>query len=147
MALTFVPYEDSHYSICMDIIQSNTPKFIDHTEHEDFKKYLSRKDKNYFVIYKNDELIACGGYELNPSKTKAGLSWGLVHRNFHKQGIGRELIQFRINHIQSHFPKVEIQLDTSQHTYQFFEKFGFKLINIAKNGWAEGLHKYHMVLT
>jgi len=142
--MKIVPYESKYYNRCLEIIQSNTPKYIDESEHADFENYLSKGEKTYFVVFKKSILIACGGYALNSSKTKAGLSWGLVHRDYHQQGIGRELLHFRIDHIKTHYPSVEIQLETSQHTYKFFVKFGFKLIKIEKNGWAKGLDKYDM---
>ncbi len=40
----------------------------------------------------------------------------------------------------------EIQLDTSQHTYRFFERFGFNVKQISKNGYGEGLDRYDMIL-
>ncbi|SVC90586.1 uncharacterized protein METZ01_LOCUS343440, partial [marine metagenome] len=39
-----------------------------------------------------------------------------------------------------------IHLDTSQHTYRFFEKFGFIVKQISKNGYGERLDKYDMIL-
>jgi [ribosomal protein S18]-alanine N-acetyltransferase len=41
---------------------------------------------------------------------------------------------------------MEIHLDTSQHTYRFFEKSGFSVKKISKNGYGEGLDKYDMIL-
>ena len=67
----------------MNIIESNTPKYISFNEHLNFEKYLSRDNKKYFVLFHYQNLVACGGYELNNSQTKAGLSWGLVHRQHH----------------------------------------------------------------
>ena len=32
------------------------------------------------------------------------------------------------------------------HTYRFFEKFGFSVNQISKNGYGEGLDKYDMTL-
>lgn len=130
----------------MEIIQSNTPKFIDESEHSDFVDYLKRDDKIYFVLLESNSVIACGGYGVNDAKTIAGMSWGLVHRDFHQKGFGSKLLQFRLDQIREKFPKAKIQLDTSQLTYPFFEKFGFVVKNITKDAWGEGLHKIEMVL-
>ena len=124
-------YQQEHFETCMQIIQSNTPKYILPIEHLDFK---------------NNNLVACGGYGLNETKTKAGLCWGLVHRKFHKQGYGSRSSKYRLNHIMINYPEIEIHLDTSQHTHQFFEKFGFITEQITKNGYGEGLDKYDMTL-
>ena len=139
-------YQQKHFESCMEIIQSNTPKYILPFEHLDYKNYLSRKSKTYFVFFKDNDLVACGGYGLNKTKTKAGLSWGLVHRRYHNQGFGSQSIKYRLNHIMINYPEIEIHLDTSQHTHQFFEKFGFITEQITKNGYGEGLDKYDMTL-
>ncbi len=139
-------YQQKHFESCMEIIQSNTPKYILPFEHLDYKNYLLRKNKTYFVFFKNNNLVACGGYGLNKTKTKAGLCWGLVHRRYHNQGFGSQSIKYRLNHIMINYPEIEIHLDTSQHTHQFFEKFGFITEQITKNGYGEGLDKYDMTL-
>ena len=140
------PYQQKHFESCMEIIQSNTPKYILPFEHLDYKNYLLRKSKIYFVFFKDNDLVACGGYGLNKTKTKAGLSWGLVHRRYHNQGFGSQSIKYRLHHIKSDYPDIEIHLDTSQHTYQFFFKFGFIIKQITKNGYGKGLDKYDMIL-
>ena len=113
MCMTIVPYDSKYFKNCIKIIQSNTPKYIDYSEHSDYEDYLLRDDKIYFVLFKKSNIAACGGYGINKSGTKVGLSWGLVH---------------------------------SQHTYRFFEKFGFIVKQISKNGFGEGLDKYDMIL-
>ena len=139
-------YKQEHFETCMQIIQSNTPKYILPIEHLGFRNHLLKENKTYFVFFKNKNLVACGGYALNEIKTKAGLCWGLVHRKHHKQGYGSRSLKYRLNHIMINYPEIEIHLDTSQHTHQFFEKFGFITEQITKNGYGEGLDKYDMTL-
>ena len=140
------PYEPNYFENCLEIIQSNTPKYISPNEHLDYKNYLLRKHKTYFVLFNDYNLIACGGYGLNKSQTKAGLSWGLVHRMKQNLGYGSYLLKYRLNHIRNNYPDILIHLDTSQHTYRFFEKFGFSVNQISKNGYGYGLDKYDMIL-
>ena len=144
--MRIVPYDSKYFENCIKIIQSNTPKYIDDNEHSDYKNYLSRNDKIYFVLFKNSDIMACGGYGVNKSGTKAGLSWGLVHSQHHNKGYGSELLKYRLNHIKINYPNTEIHLDTSQHTYRFFEKFGFIVEQILKNEYRVGLDRYDMVL-
>tara|TARA_B100001250_G_scaffold179995_1_gene154718 strand:+ start:224 stop:661 length:438 start_codon:yes stop_codon:yes gene_type:complete len=139
-------YESKYFENCIEIIQSNTPKYIDPTEHLDYKDYLLRNDKTYFVLFNHFNLVSCGGYGLNESQTKAGLAWGLVHSKYHNQGYGSELLKYRIEHIKNNFSGVDIFLDTSQKTYKFFEKFGFVVEKISKNGYGVGLDRYDMIL-
>ena len=69
-----------------------------------------------------------------------------VLREHHKKGYGTQLLKYRLNQIKKYHSDIEICLDTSQHTYLFFEKFDFKIDSILKNGYGEGLDKYDMVL-
>jgi ribosomal protein S18 acetylase RimI-like enzyme len=144
--MRILPYNSKYFENCIKIIRSNTPKYIDLSEHSDYEDYLSRNDKIYFVLFKNSDIVACGGYGLNNSGTKAGLSWGLVHSQHHNKGYGSELLKYRLNHIKINYPNIEIHLDTSQHTYRFFKRFGFIVKKISKNGYGERLDKYDMIL-
>ena len=94
------PYNQKYFDNCVDIIESNTPKYILPIEHLAFKKYLLKKNKTYFVLFNGSNLLACGGYGINDSKTKAGLSWGLVYREHHSQGFGIYLLRYRIDNIK-----------------------------------------------
>ena len=40
---------------------------------------------------------------------------------------------------------LKISLDTSQHSYLFYEKFGFKMVDIEHDGYEKGMHKYYMI--
>ena len=70
------PYDSKHFENCIEIIQSNTPKYIDPIEHSDYKDYLLRNDETYFVLFNDFNLVACGGYGLNKSGAKVVLFWG-----------------------------------------------------------------------
>ena len=140
------PYDSKYFENCLTILQSNTPMYIDYSEHSDYKDYLSRDDKIYFVLFSKSNIVACGGYGVNKFKTKAGLAWGLVHSKYHNQGYGSELLKYRLEHIEDNYSDIDIHLDTSQKTYKFFEKFGFNVKQILKNGYGKGLDRYDMVL-
>jgi len=140
------PYQLKYFEDCIKIIQSNTPKYIDYSEHSDYEDYLSRNEKIYFVIFKKSDIVACGGYGLNKQKTKAGLDWGLVQSKYHNKGYGSELLRYRLSHIQRNYPGIDIYLDTSQKTYKFYEKFGFIVEKITPNGYGAELDQYNMVL-
>ena len=140
------PYQLKYFEDCIKIIQSNTPKYIDYSEHSDYEDYLSRNEKIYFVIFKKSDIVACGGYGLNKQKTKAGLDWGLVQSKYHNKGYGSELLRYRLSHIQRKYPGIDIYLDTSQKTYKFYEKFGFIVEKITAKGYGAELDQYDMVL-
>ena len=140
------PYDSKYFGNCVTILQSNTPMYIDYSEHSDYKDYLSRDDKIYFVLFSKSNIVSCGGYGVNKFKTKVGLAWGLVHSKYHNQGYGSELLKYRLEHIEDNYSDIDIHLDTSQKTYKFFEKFGFVVEKISKNGYGVGLDRYDMFL-
>ena len=54
------------------------------------------------------------------------------------------LLEFRIQKIQSLSPQAQIKLDTSQYSYLFFDKMGFKLTAITRDFYGKGLDRYDM---
>jgi len=76
----------------------------------------------------------------------ATMAWGMVANAHHKQGIGEKLLKYRMQQIEAFYPGYEIILDTTQHTYGFFEKQGFVITAIKKNYYGEGLDRYDMKL-
>ncbi len=54
----------------------------------------------------------------------------------------------RIEHLKQLLPdSTEIQMNTSQHSVNFFEREGFRATKIKLNGFAPGLHEYYLTLT
>jgi len=88
--------------------------------------------------------IGCGGFYLVRDENKAQLAWGMIHSRFHKQGYGTALYKYRQEQIEKINPNATISLGTSQHTFPFFEKMGFKVTNIVEQGYGEHLDKYDM---
>ena len=142
---TVINYKPKYFENCLDIATSNTPKYIDPSELILYRKFLEEK-KLYFVLMKKSKIIACGGYAFNKLKNIVGLTWGLVHKEYHRQGIGSFLLEYRISEIRDKYPKSIIILDTSQHTHKFYKKYGFNTTNIIKHGYGKNLHKHKMQL-
>lgn len=144
--MTIEKYQSIYFEDCLNILKSNTPKYIDPSEQALFESYLVRDQIIYFVLFEKNNVLACGGYGLNKQKTKAGLSWGLVHRKYHKKGFGSDLLKFRLKHIVSNYGNINVKLDTSQKTYKFFEKFGFMTEKVIPDKYGIGLDCYEMIL-
>ena len=149
-------YKTTDQNACMEAFQTNVPKFFTHDEVGDFERFLDKLadpeelgQMPYYVLELDNRIIGCGGFA-----EKAGINgepavtftWGLVHRDFHKQRYGEELLQFRIREIRNQFPGKQVILDTTQFSYTFFEKYGFKTVKYTPNGYEEGMHRHDMVL-
>jgi uncharacterized protein (DUF2132 family)/N-acetylglutamate synthase-like GNAT family acetyltransferase len=146
----------TEYAVCMTIFDSNTPPFFDPKERNQFKDWLMKKAsgelahpsssvEHYFVYVLDQTVIACAGYYVTKENPMAVMAWGMVHSSFHDKGIGTLLLNYRMDHILKHHPGLAIRLGTSQYTYRFFEKMGFEVKSITKDGYGVGLDTYEMV--
>lgn len=145
-------YSTSDYDQCVNIFKSNIPEYFAKDELSDFQDYIKNisttKDgwtDSFYILKRDKKIVGCAGLGLNKSKKIATLSWGMVDKNYHRNGIGTQLTNYRLNLLQSYKLDLKIRLDTSQHSYLFYEKFGFKIEDIEKDGYEKGMHKYYMV--
>lgn len=147
-------YTALHRQGCKDAFASNVPQFFTPDEVNQFDEwldYLEGKldlypgDSNqYYVILHHQMVIACGGFGYSPSTNQAILAWGLVHNNYHRKGIGSTLLSYRLNKIGKLYPSAVLILDTTQHSYPFFERHGFVIEKITKDSYAPGMDRYDM---
>lgn len=128
----------------LTLLRLNTPEYFDESELGDFAHYLDHNREDYFVAEMNDTVIGCGGINYEPSR--AVISWDIIHPEFHKKGVGRELTKFRIRHLKSKPEVEEIAVRTSQMSYGFYQKLGFELQHTKKDFWAQGFDLYYMTL-
>lgn len=145
-------YSTSDYDQCVNIFKSNIPEYFAKDELSDFQDYIKNISKtkdgwtdSFYILKRDKKIVGCAGLGLNKSKKIATLSWGMVDKNYHRNGIGTQLTNYRLNLLQSYNLDLKIRLDTSQHSYLFYEKFGFKIEDIEKDGYEKGMHKYYMV--
>jgi len=140
-------YKKQYFVDCLNLFKSNTPKFFDPSEEELLQKYLNQEGVNYYLFFdEKNKLVAAGGYE-HEQPSKIVLTWGMVDKKLHNNGYGRYITEYRLKKINKEFPNTDVILNTSQHTFKFYEKFRFKVIKISKNGYGFGLDKYDMILT
>ncbi|MBA3681036.1 MAG: GNAT family N-acetyltransferase [Bacteroidetes bacterium] len=149
-------YKASDRNACIAIFKSNMPLYFAPEEFPLLENWLDSKDKNeiayknnhaehFYVVEKNSKIVACGGFYLT-NEDDAKMTWGMVENSFHKKGIGKEFLLYRLEEIRQLYPDCIISLDTSQHTYSFFEKMGFSVTKISKDAYGEGLDRYDMLL-
>ena len=144
--MLFRRYTQQDQDACMALIDSNMDKYFVPGERDEFHEFLKTRPKDYYVIEATDgEILACGGIHVNESGV-GSLRWGMSHRQRHGLGLGRMLTQGRLELIKANPNARTVLLDTSQHTFGFYEKFGFQVTNIIRNGLGPNLHTYEMKL-
>jgi GNAT superfamily N-acetyltransferase len=155
--LVFRPYVAADYAACLAVFDSNTPPYFDASERAPFAQWLVNKGAG-LLVYENasldyyevallgDEIVGCAGYYIVSGESVARMAWGMVHKDYHKQGIGSAHLKHRIQLMQNLFPGYTIDLGTSQLTYAFYERHGFVVTQFFANGYGEGIDRYEMVL-
>lgn len=140
----------------MEAFKTNVPKYFTLEEIDEFDRFLAKLGDSaapdnplYYVLELDNKLIGCGGFgEKEGIDGIASITfvWGMVRSDYHKKGFGDELLRFRLAEIKKQFPDWKVILDTTQFSYTFFEKYGFKTLKITENSYGEGMHRYDMIL-
>ena len=142
------PYAEADENGCLEVFDSNVPKYFSVDERADYNAFLrDPADRGtYLVMERGREIVGCGGFYTKSDGKQGGLTWGMVRRDLHGTGLGKRLLLERLFRL-SQTPELEsIALDTGQHTFGFFEKLGFVTHNVTPDGYWEGLDRYDMKL-
>ncbi len=133
---------------CTTAFHTNVPLYFTIEEVGKFDEWLAQSaDKphtHFYVICSDNKVLGCGGFVFVPENNEIWLAWGLVHRQYHGQRFGKQLLQYRIKEIIAKYPGVPIKLDTTQYSFGFFKNYGFAVDAITENFYTPGLHRYDM---
>lgn len=133
------------FDACLRVFESNLPKYFAESERAEFVDFLGAHECEYLVVEVNGAVRACGGSDVQDGIGR--LCWGMVEKSHHRSALGSALLAYRLNSLFLGAPKLQqIQLDTSQHSAAFFERFGFKVQGSVPNGFGEGLDCLAMAL-
>jgi ribosomal-protein-alanine N-acetyltransferase len=138
------PYHTTDRENVLLLLDLNTPKYFAAEEKKDFIFYLDNEIEYYYVVELDNAIIACGGFNFAKDDTNGFIAWDIVHPDFQGKGVGKSLLNFRIEQLQSFDSVNKITVRTSQHVFAFYEKAGFKLVDIKENYWADGFDLYQM---
>lgn len=138
------PYTSNDKPQLIELFRLNTPPYFAPEEEAWFSNYLDTEVEDYFVLEENDRILGCGGLNYEDDSTSAFLSWGIIHPDFHGQGLGAKLTRHRLEFLITKPTLKRCIVRTSQRTYEFYEKMGFTLKESKKDFWAPGLDLYYM---
>lgn len=139
-------YNPKDKNALLELLRLNTPTYFSPDEESDFISYLDKHILAYFVIEIESEIIGSGGINVTENQKTGVISWDIIHPNFQGKGIGKLLLEHRINFLKTNYLLDEIIVRTSQHTVNFYKKSGFELQEITKDYWAKGFDLYLMKL-
>lgn len=155
--ISFRKFETHDKDACLIAFNSNVPRFFALHEVSLFDNFLDHIDDQhindkyfektrFYVIESDGQLVGCGGFGYNKEPDEVILAWGLIHRGFHRQGLGNELLTYRLQRIKEYYPTADVRIDTTQFSAPFFEKHGFVTTKVTPDYYAAGMHRYDMVL-
>lgn len=138
-------YQENDKNTLLELVRLNVPKYFDPTEVDEFLTYLNDQREIYIVYDVKDQgVLGAGGINLRDDGKTGIISWDFVHPEFHGKGIGGQLLEHRLRILNEEIKVEKIVVRTAQFTYKYYEKFGFKLMRIEEDFWAEGYHLYYM---
>jgi ribosomal protein S18 acetylase RimI-like enzyme len=137
-------YCDDDREQCLELYRSNEPAFIPEGHIDEYEGFLSGQTSYYLVIEGDDRLIGCGGIEL-PGDTPeiAWLTFGMIHRDFHKKGYGSSLLAARISLLTD---ELELRLETGLPAVGFYAQYGFRVESVIPNRLGEGNDYGNLIL-
>ena len=138
-------YTHSDKESVLKLVQLNTPKYFAESEENDLENYLQNEIDLYYVLEVEGKVMGSGGINFDDSMTIAVLSWDIIDPEYHGKSFGSQLLNFRMEQINKIKSIQKIIVRTSQLTYQFYEKQGFKIVEIHKDYWSKGFDMYFMV--
>lgn len=137
-------YKTSDKDAVLNLFSLNTPAYFSPQEENDLIFYLENEIEYYFILVINDQIIGSGGINFSDDKTTGIISWDILHPDFQRKSYGSFLVNYRIEKLKEFKDVQKIIVRTSQLVYRFYEKQGFKLIEVVENYWAKGFHLYKM---
>jgi len=137
-------YKNADKEAVLNLLRLNTPKYFAPEEESDLVYYLENEIEHYFVLEINNQIVGCGGFNFSEDKTTGKISWDIFHPDFQGKSLGSTLLNYRIEKLFKFDGLQKILVRTSQLAYKFYEKQGFKLIEITEDYWAKGFHLYKM---
>jgi RimJ/RimL family protein N-acetyltransferase len=135
---------------CLRVFETNVPGFLAVDERLFFQAFLANLPGPFWIARMRDgesgTIVGCGGVSLTDEGRTAWLRWGLVDASLHRQGIGKRLLNVRMDWIATQ-PAIErIRVATTAKVSGFFERAGFRLVKAAKDYYGAGLDRHDLVL-
>jgi ribosomal protein S18 acetylase RimI-like enzyme len=140
------PFRDDDRAACLQVFDSNVPTYSRPAERVEFESFLDDVPGPYSVVDGTGSVVGCGGYALRPGEAVVDLCWGMIHAERHERGLGARLTFARLEHALRNPSVQAVALSTSQRTVGFYEKLGFRLVSVEKDGYADGLDRCEMRL-
>jgi N-acetylglutamate synthase-like GNAT family acetyltransferase len=117
------PYTSADRDACLAVFDSNAPSLLSPGLRDALAARLNAAAP-FYVAEHDGAIIGCGGYSV--SGPTAQLEWGIVHRQWQRQGLGRFLLFYRLREITKAAAVEMVHLETPDAAAPFFASQGFR---------------------
>lgn len=139
------PYVPGDLQGCLALFDSNVPRFFTEGEKQDFEAFLLGNPHSYVVAERDGQLVACGGWYLRDGEAR--LCWGMVRQDLQGQGVGRLLVEARLQALRAAGEVRAVSITTSQLTEGFYARWGLEVTERETDGLAPGIDRVEMRVT
>ena len=91
--------------------------------------FNSNNIETYFIIESEGKIFGASGYAYENKQT-ARVCWVFVDPNHHSNGLGKKLVNHCVDILKRDNQLNVIELETSNLTYKFYEKYNINYFNI-----------------
>jgi N-acetylglutamate synthase-like GNAT family acetyltransferase len=117
-------YQAGDLDACLRIFDSNVPEYFSGAARAEFEAFLRSAMGSYYVMEHDGNLVGCGGFARETEPGLVSLTWGMIRRDLHRQGLGRFLLFYRLKEIGKLEGVTIVRLRTISSTAAFFERAG-----------------------
>lgn len=142
--IRIVTYSQLYFDSLISILRRNTPAFFSAKEEADFIHYLNFEIEDYYVVLVGDTVVGAGGINYSPNAHEAIISWDMILPEYQRKYVGTRLLIHRLNRIQENKTISKVIVRTSQYAHQFYQKYGFELVDVKRDYWDKGFDLYFM---
>lgn len=128
------PYSPADHDACLEVFDSNSPELLSASLRPAFAVFLDSGEKPFFVAEHDGEIVGCGGFTIDG--TMARLLWGIVRRQWQRQGLGRFLLFYRLREITRNAAVQMVSLRAPRQAAAFFTSQGFREVS-GDGEWVE----------
>lgn len=138
------PYLASDLQACLDIYDASAVTLAPTHPRQSFQTFLQNSPLTFFVLEHDANILGCGGYHHVEGSQQAELVWGMIHSKWHRQGLGRFLLMFRLREITKRNKVQLVHLEVPQQLAAFYQRQGFHIAAQKIDGYGSGLDKIEL---
>jgi GNAT superfamily N-acetyltransferase len=139
------PFAERDRHEVFTVFDSNVPHAFAATERHRFEAFLNNPPGPAWVARMVDGNVVGFGALSFSDATTAWLRWSMVRSDIHRQGVGRALLEVRLDWIRTQTSCTAVRVATTEPVAGFFTRVGFVLERVTPDGIEPGIDRYDLL--